>query len=108
MGWPNDPDGDVFRMLHSQGFDFSKTYLIDFNVDFDNWPPKQIALATQNSLVGEVTLFEPDQYGPGFAQFRFRGMVTYEKVIEIQRQVTDAMTLYGGRCESWGVMGDVP
>ena len=92
MEWPNDPDGDVFRILQSQGFDFSKTYVIDFNVDFDNWAPSAEALAMLKSLVGEVTLFEPDQYGPGFAQFRFQGLVTYEKVIEIQRQITDAMT----------------
>ena len=106
MDWPNDPDGEVFRLLQSQGFDFSKTYVIDFNVDFDRWPPDPEALAALKSLVGEVTIFEPDQYGPGFAQFRFQGLVTYEKVIEIQRQITDAMTLYGGRCESWGVGSD--
>lgn len=108
MDWPNDPDGDVFRLLQSQGFDFSKTYEIDFSVDFDTWPPNLEAIAMLKSLVGEIALFGPEEHGPGFAQFRFRGLVSYDKVIEIQNQITEAMTPYRGRCESWGVMGVAP
>jgi hypothetical protein len=108
MDWPNDPDGDVFRILKSQGFDFSKEYILDFNVDFDTWAPSTEARTRLKTLIGEVVFFEPDEGNPGFAQFKIRGLVTYEKVVEIQHQITSAMAPYGGRCESWGVMGNAP
>lgn len=108
MDWPNDPDGDVFRILQSQGFDFSKAYIVDFNVDFDTWEPSTEALERLKGLVGEVVLFEPFEGDAGFVQFKFQGIITYEKVVEIQRQITNEMEPYGGRCESWGVMGKAP
>ncbi len=108
MDWPNDPDGNVFRILQSQGFDFSKDYIVDFNVDFDLWEPSAEALTRLKALVGEVVLFEPYEGDPGYVQFKFQGIITYEKVVEIQRQITNEMALYGGRCESWGAMGKAP
>ena len=47
--WPETADGDVFRRLEGQGFDFSKYYWIDFNVDFDEWPPAHLALERPHS-----------------------------------------------------------
>ena len=103
MDWPNDPDGNVFRILQDQGFDFSKPHIIDFHVDFDEWPPSEEALNSLRSLVGEVRLFEPDEHGPGFAHFQFYGLVNYDDVTGLQRRVTLAMSPFAGRCESWGV-----
>jgi len=37
--WPDDADGGVFRNLAANAFDFSKQYSVDYNVDFDSWPP---------------------------------------------------------------------
>jgi hypothetical protein len=42
--WPDDADGDVFRRLHTAGFDFSQSRSIDYNVDFKTWPPSEAAL----------------------------------------------------------------
>ncbi len=43
MTWPQDADGDVFRQLQKSGFDFTKLYVVDFNVDFAKWPrPKRL------------------------------------------------------------------
>jgi hypothetical protein len=39
MNWPNDADGDVMRRLQSSGFSFDREAEIDFNIDFDQWPP---------------------------------------------------------------------
>ena len=39
MSWPETADGDVFRRLQSSQFDFSSLREIDFNVDFEHWPP---------------------------------------------------------------------
>jgi hypothetical protein len=42
--WPTDVDGDVLREIEAGGFDFSKPTLIDFNVDFETWPPPKNAV----------------------------------------------------------------
>ena len=106
--WPDDADGDVFRRLIEHSFDFSKPYLVDFNIDFDTWPPSATAIATLESMYGAVTLYGPDEHLDGYAQFQVHGFVTYEKVTSVQRNATAAMQPFGGVCESWGVMQDAP
>ena len=38
MNWPDDADGDLFRILEAKEFDFDKEVKIDFEIDFDHWP----------------------------------------------------------------------
>ena len=106
--WPNDADGDVFRRLAEHGFDFSKSHTIDFNVDFDGWPPSPKAVELLRSTYGDIKLYEPDDLGNGYALFNIYGPVTYETVTAVQRRVTTAMQPFGGRCESWGVLQYTP
>jgi hypothetical protein len=106
--WPNDADGDVFRRLVEHRFDFSKSYYVDFNVDFAAWPPAEAAIAWLESAFGFLSLHPPiDDFG-GYAQFQVHGPVNYNTVTLIQRKVTIAMEPFGGICESWGVMQDAP
>ena len=104
MSWPNDADGDVFRGLEEHGFDFMQPHAIEFNVDFESWPPPNGAIELLRSMHGAVHLFPPDEYGNGYAQFQTHGLVTYETVTSVQRNPTKAMSKFGGVCESWGVM----
>ena len=106
--WPDDADGGVFRRLAEHHFDFSKSHTVDYNIDFINWPPPQQALALLESMYGSVALYEPDEHGDGFAQFRVHGRVTYEGVVSVQRSASNAMRPFGGICESWGVTQDTP
>lgn len=103
-GWPGDADGDVFRRLAAHGFDFSRRYTVDYNVDFDSWPPDRAAIDLLESLHGPVAVYEPDDDGYGYIQFKIHDLVKYEYVTAVQRQVSIAMKQYGGVCESWGVM----
>jgi hypothetical protein len=106
MSWPDDADGDVFRRLVEHGFDFSKPHTVDYNVDFDAWPPTQVALDILRSMFGTIRVFEPDDESSGYIQFQIHGPVSYEAVTSTQRKVTAAMVTHGGICESWGVMQD--
>ena len=106
--WPDDADGGVFRRLRDHGFDFSKPHSVDYNVDFDSWPPQKAALDLLNSLYGPVTLYAPDEHGDGYIQFKICAPVTYEGVTAAQRTASAAMESFGGVCESWGVMQDAP
>ena len=104
VSWPEDADGDVFRRLETNGFDFSKPYSVDYNVDFKSWPPPPNAIEVLQAQYGHVELYEPDEDGAGYALFQIVGLVTYEGVTSVQRRTTLAMQPYGGVCETWGVL----
>jgi hypothetical protein len=102
--WPADADGDVFRRLAATGFDFAKSWSVDFNIDFDSWPPPGAALRLLESMFGAVVVYPPEGDDPGYVQFQVIGGVTYEMVTSVQLRATSAMSPFGGICESWGVM----
>ena len=102
--WPDDADGDVFRSLETDNFDFSRPHLVEYNVDFTDWPPPAPALAWLRENYKSVELHSPDEYGRGFAMIEVIQLVTFESVTAMQRKVSAAMEPFGGVCESWGVM----
>jgi hypothetical protein len=103
MEWPNDADGEVFRRLYESGFDFSRAWTVDYNVDFIDWPPPEEALNALRKSFGELTLYEPDEHGAGYVLFQIEGNVKYETVIAVQKRATQLTEPFGGTCESWGV-----
>jgi len=106
--WPSDADGDVFRRLEGNGFDFSTEYEIDFNVDFEDWPPHPDAITWLQSRYRHVEVYEPEEDFNGYIQFKIRSKLSYTLVIDTQAEATNAIQQYGGICESWGVMQPAP
>ena len=102
--WPNDADGDVLRRLLAKGFDFSKAQLIDFNVDFEDWPPAQEAIQALQAEFHGVEACEDSENGGGYVLFKMNSILSYDLVIETQAKATHLVAKYGGRCESWGVL----
>ena len=103
-GWPDDVDGDVFRRLGAHCFDFSKEADIDFNIDFDAWPPSGELLEVLERQCSNVRLYTPDPDEHGYVQVTLRTLLTYDLVIFMQSSLTGMAAPYGGVCESWGVM----
>lgn len=106
MLWPNDADGDVFRNLESNGFDFDMTYDIDFNVDFSSWPPPAEAIKLLTAKYPNLTVYEPFEDGDGYILFRLHDLVSYELVMRVQSEVSREMSPFGGWCDSWGILHD--
>lgn len=102
--WPDDLDGAVLRRLAAENFDFARLHRVDYNVDFGIWPPPPAALDWLRSQFGAIELCPPNERGAGYVLLRVKDRVTYESVTAIQRRVSAAMKVYGGVCESWGVM----
>ena len=102
--WPNDADGDVLRRLDAKAFNFAAEYEIDFNVDFEDWPPHPDAVAWLESRYANVTLYKDETGLNGYIQFKLRAKLTYEFVMNTQREATVGTEAYGGICESWGVL----
>ena len=101
--WPSDADGDVFRRLDARRFDFLAEHEIDFNVDFEHWPPHPDALAWLESRYLHVKTNKPEEDFTGYVQFKIRSKLNYTLVTDTQAEVTTRMRQYGGICESWGV-----
>jgi hypothetical protein len=104
VNWPEDADGDVIRRMREGGFDFSKPCLIDFNVDFQSWPPPQAAIRVLEKEYPSTKVYEPTEEDDGYVQFQLFELLSYELVTRTQEHVTKLMTPYGGICESWGVL----
>lgn len=109
MQWPNNADGDVFRRLESDGFDFSKIYEVDFNIDFDHWPLSTKEIDYVKNLYPNSELIEPDLDDEiegsviGYVLININAQLTYEFVVDTQKNITEKMSVIGGVCESWGL-----
>lgn len=102
MSWPNDADGEVMRRLGATGFNFYVPTTIDFNIDFDEWPPGARAIEAL------ATQFPDFSVESDYVLVRVHALVTYEFVTATQDQLNDLMAAHGGRCESWGVLYTPP
>jgi hypothetical protein len=101
--WPRDADGDVLRRMEARGFDFDQPCLIDFNVDFDSWPPSEVALTWLERQFPSSKGYPSSEAG-GYVHFQVYGKLTYELVVNTQRVVSKEMVKFNGICESWGVL----
>ena len=111
MNWPQDADGDVFRRLAEDGFDFTQEVDIDFNIDFDSWPLSEEATAFLKKNYPDGVVIHPDEddfaegIDKGYFCFVVRGKLTYDFVVEMQEKVTRDVAPFGGRCNAWGILG---
>jgi hypothetical protein len=108
VDWPDDVNGEVLRTLKDGGFDFSKPSLIDFNVDFQSWPPHPEALRLLSRDYPSAMVCEEEECHAGYLEFQVYALVTYELVTNTQSHVTELMGPYKGRCSSWGVVFTPP
>lgn len=104
MMWPDNADGDVLRRMESKGFDFRKPHEIEFNVDFNSWPPAKEAIDALKREYPSVLIYPQMDSDPGYVQFRLFGLVSYNLVTKTQTFASDLMRPFGGVCESWGVL----
>ncbi len=104
LSWPADADGDVFRRLQVQGFNFAVQHAIDFEVEFNPWPPPATALNLLLARHPKLEVIEPELGASGYVAFQVFGNVSYELVTSVQRSTSSLVAQFGGACESWGVL----
>ena len=100
--WPDDADGDALRRIERDGFDFATPCTIDFNVDFDPWPPPAAAMAILQARFPGVQAHADDE--GGYVQFQVHARLSHRLVTSLQDEVTALMAPHGGVCDSWGVL----
>ena len=89
--------------MEASNFDFTQTYTIDFNVDFDVWPPPAGAFEELVRRYQKVDSIEPSGGDSGHFQFRIVDRATYSLVMRVQAEATQLARKFGGRCDTWGV-----
>jgi hypothetical protein len=100
MSWPDDADGDVFRSLEADGFDFSVETLIEFNVDLGDPDSTTAAIDAALDVCPDAAIgLEDDHF-----VVQVQALLTYEFVIAAQQKLTAATEKFGGSCDSWSVM----
>jgi len=104
MDWPDDADGDVLRRLRAGGFEFDREIEVDFNIDFEDWPPNPTLLAELAEAFPGATISLED----GDVLVQLTAQLTYPFLIEMQETLTQLARPYGGHCDSWGVLWDPP
>jgi len=87
-------------------FDLRKEADIDFNIDFDTWPPSSDLISSLEKQFDSVKVYTPHSDGDGYVQVSLRTLITYDLVMSMQATLTDLAAAYGGVCESWGVLQD--
>ena len=103
MNWPAGADGDVFRRLQSDNFDFTISHKIDFQIDFDPWPPQDEVIATLDREY-KIERHEPQKDALGYIQITIVAPLTYDLVMGMQDKLSRQLSPFGGFCESWGIL----
>lgn len=104
MDWPNDADGDALSRLETRGFDFTTPTWVDFNIDFDNWPPPDQAVETIKAHFPDAVVEIEEDGEEGYFLVRLFEKLNYEFVIRTQGALSEVTAPLGGHCESWGVL----
>jgi len=107
MNWPDTKDGKLFKRLEQGGVNFAKPHYIEFNVDFSQWPPPLAAISELQSKFGNIKVFEPnlESSSPeGYIALKTFTTVTYDYVIDTQREITEYVQKFGGYCNSWALL----
>ncbi len=92
------------RRLNAAGFDFNTPTQIDFNVDFDDWPPSEAVFEAISRAFPNATISSEDDC----VLVQLLRRVSYELVIATQAKLSALSGGFGGHCNSWGVMQQPP
>jgi hypothetical protein len=111
MSWLNDADGDVFRSLAGNNFNFDEKHIIDVNIDFNHWPLQDSELELIGSLFRKFEVIEPESdeedigngKGIGFIQIQTESILSYDFIVSLQKEITVKTESIGGFCNSWEV-----
>ena len=105
---PPDVDREALEKLRDNGFDFSKSRLIDFTVDFQSWPPHRGAMRLLQQDYPSVAFCTVGEGETGYLEFQVYARLSYQLVTNTQRYVTELMAPYHGVCSSWSVLTSSP
>ena len=107
--WPDDTDGDVFRILDERNFDFESEQDIEFSIDFRSWPlsikaqQKALEKLPGSKFIELDEEYQDDDINSGYLSYIIKCRVTFEFVTEEQKKLSNIFDELDGYCDSWRV-----
>ena len=92
--WPEDTDGDVFRILEERQFDFNTPHEIEFPIDFNTWPLNKAQQEQAIKRLPEAKFIQLDESeyedneNSGYLSYIVKEKVTYDFVIKEQKRLS--------------------
>ncbi|MEM7016018.1 MAG: ribonuclease E inhibitor RraB [Pseudomonadota bacterium] len=109
--YPNDGNGDVFRRLEKDNFDFSKEYAVDFYAVYAT--EKEAAIVAKQYVQdwkkgGKFKNIgtRPSKNGGMELELVPIMKVTYENIVAFEKKLYDRTAKVDGYLDGWGVLGD--
>lgn len=103
---PHDVDGDRIRKLVAEGSDLAEPMSVDFFVAAADERAGR-AVAEAAAKLGYRTHVERDGQADAWTCYCARDMVvTYDAVLEAQRQLDEVCRPLGGTVDGWGSFGN--
>lgn len=111
MKYPDDINGDVFRRMENDGFDFSVEHIVDFYSVFateagaDQIARKYLADHKAGDVFTNIEA-RPREEGGMELILSKRMLVTYETVGEFEKKLGELVSKVDGYLDGWGVLQD--
>jgi hypothetical protein len=96
--------------LEQKGFDFDKEVQVDFEIEFDHWPLSRTEVDAISRRYPDCEFNDPDEEDiaegevTGTVTLQILSRLTYEFVVDAQKEITGKVKRNGGWCEFWGVL----
>lgn len=96
--WPSDADGDVLKRIVETDFDFEAIHSLNFNVDFEAWPPPPEFISLLRQQYPDTRIYEPEKDSSGYILIVVKAKLSYELVVFMQSAFTELAAPFGGPC----------
>jgi hypothetical protein len=109
--YPNDINGDVFRKLEENDFDFSVEHPVDFYAIYASEEEadlvaRQYATDWKNGKKFKNIETKPSDKGSIELELVPIMMVTYENIVNFENTLAERTSKVNGYLDGWGVLSD--
>jgi hypothetical protein len=109
MKYPDDVNGDVFRRMEENNFDFSKKHKVEF---FAVYATEEEADAVAKYFLKyekedqKLVTIETRPYDEGGMELKIENymLVTYQNVSDFENELQNITNKYEGYLDGWGVL----
>ena len=105
--FPSDADGDALRRVAEGGSDMSSPMAIEFAVAVSDQESGEATADAAGSAGFETMVSYDDESDEWTCYCRIEMVATYERVVEVQKELQRLAAPHGGQVAGWETAGNV-